>query len=404
MKTNYRRDFLKKSVLGFSGAALMPGVLRAAAISNPALATTPVIPVRTLGKTGIKIPILSMGTGDTNNPALVKASLDSGIKLLGTSTYYGNGNNETMLGNVIKSLPRESFLIATSTMPNGTDHQKGIFTDTAAGAAFKQDIEGSMKRLGVDFLDILFLPFAAKRESVLFEPLLRVMEDFKKSGKARFIGIATHSYVDEAILAAADTGIYDVAMIAYNFRMAQMQKLHEAVAYAATAGLGIIAMKTMAGGYWDEKRTEPINSRAALKWILQHENIHTIMSGMTTFEELQSNLAMMEDLKLSDDEQKELRLASSLPSEGLYCLQCRNCDGQCRYDFDIPTLMRSFMYSYGYRNFEHAQDTLLHANLPENACKNCGDCSVRCKAGFNVKNKIQDIARLKNVPREFLMA
>lgn len=228
------------------------------------------------------------------------------------------------------------------------------------------------------------------------------MEDFKKSGKARFIGIASHSFTDEALRAAADTRIYDVAMVAFNFRMASSQQIQEALNYGASAGLGIIAMKTMAGGYWDEKRTEPINSRAALKWVLQHENIQTVMSGMTNFEELQGNLAMMQDLKPSAEEMKDLRLASAGSSEGLYCLQCRNCNGQCAMNLDIPTLMRSYMYTYGYRNFEHAQDTLIHADLPENACENCGICQVSCKAGFDVQGKIRNIARLKHVPREFL--
>lgn len=65
---------------------------------------------------------------------------------------------------------------------------------------------------GMDHMDILLLPFAAKRESVFFEPLLRAMEDLKKQEKTRFIGIASHSLADEALIAAADTKIYDLAM------------------------------------------------------------------------------------------------------------------------------------------------------------------------------------------------
>jgi predicted aldo/keto reductase-like oxidoreductase len=343
-----------------------------------------------------------MGTGDTNNPALVKAAVDQGVLLFGTSTYYGNGNNETMLGSVLKSLPRESYLVATSTMPKGTDHQRGLFTDPTAATAFQSDIESSMKRLGVDYLDILFLPFAARRESVFFEPLLRVMEDFKKKGKARYLAIATHSYVDEAIRAAADVGIYDAAMIAYNFRMQKMEAMNEAVAYGARAGLGMIAMKTMAGGYWDAGRTRPIHSGGALKWVLHNENIHTVMSGMTTFEELQHNLDLMNDLQLRDQDLKELKLAASDLPESLYCLQCRSCQDHCTKNLDIPTLMRSYMYAYGYRNLVHAQDTLNLTQLPDSLCDDCESCTVNCAAGFNVKQKIRHIARLRNVPREFL--
>lgn len=399
---NNRRDFLKKSILGLSGATLIPATLEASSYPASGHDPAPALPVRILGKTGLKIPLLSMGTGDTNNPAVVKAALDNGVLLFGTSTYYGNGNNETMLGGVFKTLPRDSYLVATSSMPKGTDHQKGLFTDPTAGSVFKSDIEGSMKRLGVDYLDILFLPFAAKRESVFFEPLLRVMEDFKKSGKVRFLGIATHSFVDEAIRAAADTGIYDVAMTAYNFQLDKLQAVNEAVAYGASAGLGLIAMKTMAGQFWDAQRTQPISSRAALKWVLQNENIHTLMSGMTTFDQLQANLEMIRDSKLTEEDLKDLKLAMSRESEGLFCLQCRSCSDQCPYHLDIPTLMRSFMYAYGYRNLDHAQQTLNQVDLSTQPCDKCGVCKVNCTAGFDVKSRIQNIARLKDVPRDFL--
>lgn len=400
MKTNQRRDFLKKTILGLSGAALIPDSFREA--SNGNLIVKNELPYRTLGKTGLKIPMLSMGTGDTNNPALVKSVLESGVRLFGTSTYYGNGNNEAMLGGVFKTIPRDSFLVATSTMPKGTDHQNGLYTDATAGETFRSDIEGSMKRLNVDYLDILFLPFAAKRESVFFEPLLRVMEDFKKQGKARFIGIATHSFVDQAIRAAADTKVYDIVMAAYNFRLGeQLKAVNDAVAYGASAGLGIIAMKTMAGGYWDKERKQPINSKAALKWVLQNENIHTMMSGMTTFEDLKNNLSWLNDPKFNDEDRKELKLAQS-ENTGLFCLQCRDCDGKCKADMDIPTIMRSYMYAYGYRNMQHARQTLDYTSVKSNACQQCSNCTVNCKAGFNVREKIQDIARLKDVPVEFI--
>ena len=154
MENNNRRDFLKKSILGVSGAALLSGSLKASTFSSPFKSSTQELPVRTLGKTGLKIPVLSMGTGDTSNPALIKAVLNSGVRLFGTSAYYGNGNNESMLGEVFKTLPRESFMVATSVMPKGTDHQKGIFTDPDAAVSFQREVEEGMKRLGVDYLDI----------------------------------------------------------------------------------------------------------------------------------------------------------------------------------------------------------------------------------------------------------
>jgi succinate dehydrogenase/fumarate reductase-like Fe-S protein len=66
--------------------------------------------------------------------------------------------------------------------------------------------------------------------------------------------------------------------------------------------------------------------------------------------------------------------------------------------------MRSYMYAYGYRNLDHAQQTLNLVQLSDKPCNQCEVCRVNCPTGFNVKNKIQDIARLKAVPQEFLRA
>jgi predicted aldo/keto reductase-like oxidoreductase len=61
------------------------------------------------------------------------------------------------------------------------------------------------------------------------------------------------------------------------------------------------------------------------------------------------------------------------------------------------------MYAYGYRNLEHAQHTLTEADLPDNSCSNCDKCKIKCTAGFNIKERIEDISRLKKVPQEFLV-
>jgi len=66
--------------------------------------------------------------------------------------------------------------------------------------------------------------------------------------------------------------------------------------------------------------------------------------------------------------------------------------------------MRSYMYAYGHRNLRHALYTLNTVDLPSKPCDTCDKCSVDCIAGFDVKRKIQDIARLKDVPPEFLTA
>jgi predicted aldo/keto reductase-like oxidoreductase len=247
----------------------------------------------------------------------------------------------------------------------------------------------------------MFLPFLAKKESVFFEPYLKAMEKIKKDGKARFIGIATHKFEHEAIRAAADTKVYDLVMTAYNFRKANKQEIKEAIAYAAGQGLGIIAMKTMAGAYWDKERTKPINTKAALKWVLQDENIHTTVPGITTFDQLQQNIDLMSDLRLTEQENTDLVAFENNPL-GIYCQQCGECVPQCSKKLDIPTIMRSYMYAYGYKNLQHAQETLRYTDADENYCSGCNFCTVNCKMNFDIKAKIADISRLSKVPIDFI--
>jgi hypothetical protein len=64
--------------------------------------------------------------------------------------------------------------------------------------------------------------------------------------------------------------------------------------------------------------------------------------------------------------------------------------------------MRSFMYAHAYRNREAAQALLLDLGLPEFPCDDCGGCQVRCAKGFDVRQRVRDIVRLREVPREFL--
>jgi predicted aldo/keto reductase-like oxidoreductase len=99
---------------------------------------------------------------------------------------------------------------------------------------------------------------------------------------------------------------------------------------------------------------------------------------------------------------KDLKMASNEGSSELWCTQCRQCTIQCKQNLDIPTIMRGYMYAYGYRNLEKARFTLNEAGLPASPCADCSECNINCKAGFNVRKKVSDIARLLEVPNEFL--
>ena len=403
MENNQRRDFLKKSILGISGAALLPQALRASNSVTSNQAAIPALPSRVLGNTGLKIPLISMGTSGATNPGFIRSAYDAGIKFFFSATYYGQGNNEILVGDALKGLPRDSYTIGTACGADGLDQKTGTFTNGFDTEAYIKKAEESLKRFGTDHIDFLLFPYAGKREMVLHEGVLKAMQQLKQQGKVRFVGIASHDNVEEALKAAADSGVYDMAMPAYNYKSAGSTTLDEALAYAVKAGIGIVAMKTTAGAA-RSKSGPPLNTNAALKWVLKNENVASIVSGMSSVEELQKNLAMINNLKMTDQEMKDLNLANVLNEPGLYCLQCKECLPQCPANLDIPTLMRGYMYAYGYHNLEHAYYTVADSGMTGNPCDLCDVCKVNCRTGFNVQEKVRDIARLRDVPVDFLMS
>jgi len=401
-KTNIkgRRNFIKHSVAGLTGAVLAPSVLKLEGKPlGPQKEKTKFV-FRTLGKTGIKVPVVSMGTYDATS--IINAALDAGIVHIDTSADYNEGNDERMFGKVFKGRPRDSIVIGTSIgmwQYNAVDQIKKAISEKK----LRESIEGSLERLDVDFIDIYYLGGIKHKEIALFKPYLDVLEEYKKAGKLRYLGVTTHSNEPEIIRSVTDSGVYDVVLTAYNFRKNNKAEIKEAVAYAAGKGMGIVAMKTQAGVYWDRKdKTSTINMKAALKWALQDENIHTAIPSFKNVDQLDEAISVMENLALTPQEKADLKLDQGESATGLFCSQCNECVPQCPAALDIPTLMRSYMYAYGYGSTAKARETLDYVDLKGVPCSNCESCSVVCSSGFDVKLKATDIARLKDVPAEFL--
>ena len=401
-----RRSFLKNGVLGVAGIGALtaiPSSLRAAPQKFTAPkpdAKTGGFVTRKLGKTGVTLPIVSMGVMNADNENLVRATLDAGLIHLDTANGYQRGRNEEMIGKVLQGRPRDSYFIATKVQGDPRDGRTGLFSAETTGEKFLEKFETSLKRLGLEYVDILYIHNVMQRDSVLFEPLMKALESAKKSGKTRFVGVSTHSNEHEVIRAAIESKFYDVVLSGYNFLKTNLVELERAIAEAAQAGLGIIAMKTLAGSFFDRARTQPINVKAALKWALSNPGITTAIPGMTAFDHLEANLQVVKDPKLTDQDRKDLKLTVA-PEEVLFCQQCNECLPQCPKDLPIPSLLRSFMYAYGYKNLIAAYDLVASTGVGLNPCGSCVGCSVRCAQGFDVRGRVSDIVRLQAAPADF---
>lgn len=397
-----RRDFCKTGLAGLAGFSLLPAGRNGLSLEDPVPAKDrPAMIYRTLGRTGLKLPVVSMGVMNADNPNLVKAALEAGIVHLDTAHGYQRGRNEEMIGQVIKGLPRQSYVIATKVRGEGMDRETGLFTEKSTAAALTEQFNLSLQRLGLEYVDILYLHNVFRREAVLFEPLLAALEQLKKDGKVRFIGVSTHRNEPEVIRAAIEGKKHDVVLTAYNFRQDHHTEVAKAISEAAAAGLGIVAMKTQAGVYWDKEKTKPINMTAALKWTLQHPGVHTTIPGFTTYDQMNLDLSVMKGLNLTAEEKSSLQAPAA--QAGLFCQQCGACTAQCSRRLPIPDLMRGYMYAAAYRNLDAAREMAIETGVPENPCAGCGDCPVRCVKGMDVRERLTAIAALHHLPADFLV-
>ncbi len=396
-----RRKFIRATLLG--SAAVIAGKNARGSENkyheqNDAL--SPKIVTRKLGNTGLELPIVSMGVMRADNPSLVKAALKKGVVHLDTAHVYQGGRNEEMLGRLLQDYPRDSYIIASKVKVDGFNSETGKYTEETNPDEIFEKLNISLERLGIDHVDILYLHAIQSYDAALYKPILKNLKKIKKTGKARFLGVSTHRNMPEVIEAVVDSKVYDVVLTSYNFQMKDDMKMENALKKAAEAGIGIVGMKTMAGGFLDKERTKKVNAKAALKWALQNKNIHTTIPGYTSFDELEDSFSVMEDLTLTEQEKQDLKLDEV--SASLFCTGCEKCVKSCRHKLNIPDYMRAYMYTYGYHEHNKAQNVLASQKInAASVCEACNVCTASCQKGFDVAERIRDVSRLADVPQEF---
>lgn len=399
-KSGYdRRNFLTRAAAGLaavSAAGLWPGKLLAQEKENKTETGNKKIIYRRLGKTDINVPVISMGVMNSSAPQIVQSSYEQGVRLFDTAASYQFGRNEQMVGNVINRLGvRKEVVVGTKIY---SPQQRLNLSREEGKKKFITLLEGSLSRLHMAFADILYVHDVSSKEEVNDPAVLEALKILKEQGKIRYAGVATHSNMAEVIRAVAENGHYEVVLTAFNFTMDDETPLLDAIREAAAQGVGIIAMKTLAGGSrWPNPETRRANSnstiaRAALKWVLHNENITTAIPGYDNFEHLQEDFAVAYDLEYTPEEKKFLNDNDIKLSMG-FCRQCRTCLASCPYGVEIPALMRTHMYAAQYGNFLQARQTL--DDIPSQKslinCTSCDRCTARCAHSVDIARRIEEL-------------
>jgi len=304
-----RREFLKAATRLTATAAVCQGLAPASARGSASARPLGAIPVRTLGKTGLDLPILGYGgaalprkwanpLSHEDRVALVRYAYDQGLRYFDTSPVYME--SEAILGEALKDRRRQVCLVTKVESTRPEDVRKLV--------------EQSLKALQTDHLDILLIHGTPGLEQMSVPQAMKVHAELLKlrdEKVTRFVGLSAHGYFDKALALIASGG-FDMCMLSYGYIprgdnqiwTAHLTTLRDAcLAKAHELGMGIVAMKVLGAGMlgawsghivpgFDKQRLSQLPA-AAIHHVLQDPRVHVLNIGMRLTEEIDANIKII---------------------------------------------------------------------------------------------------------------
>jgi len=252
---------------------------------------------RRLGKTGLELSVVGFGAQRTRDPDLIRYALDQGMNHIETAWGYGAGlpgNSCECIGKATKG-KRDAVILSVA-------YSAGVPSDSKG--ALPIQFEQTLRDLGTDHIDVFLWHHpeinSDDREWTLEEnqavvtsgPDVDQMLKWKQEGKFRWCGITMHDQQEAWLKLVADSPLYDVAVVAFNYK--SPKRVIRAVEEAAGRGVGLIAMKTQSPSYLGgEKLGDAPDHRKALEWVLSKNYVTAAIPGMTTRDQADLNLSVM---------------------------------------------------------------------------------------------------------------
>jgi len=331
------------------------------------------VPRRKLGKTGVKVPVLSLGTmfNLIDTQVLLHSALKYGINYWDTSNIYAGGTSELGIGKFLKSNP---------------DRRKDLFIVTKASRArtveeIEQRLQLSLKRMNTNYIDLYYAPHGASDPKELTDELAKWAESAKKRKLIRFFGFSTHKNMAQCLLAASKLDWIDVIMPLYNFRVAQDPAMQDAIEACHQAKIGLVAMKTTGKttirrfrvgieteadrkmvGHFLERGLTP--EQAGIKFALADKRISSACVQMENTALLKQNVAIVLDETALSEQDKQILAEYARATCSGYCAGCAHiCQAAVPQMPYISDVMRYLMYYNSYGDRDRARQ--LFAQLPQ---------------------------------------
>jgi hypothetical protein len=392
-----RRDFLKTLAVGAAAVTSPIG----APILRPYPQTQALPPnkilkdgmvYRRLGRTGLTISEISLGGSPLPDERLLYQLVERGINYIDTSDSYENGNCERKVSRLWKEFGRDKIHV------HARFHLEGPWTEKSLVAS----VEGSLRRLGTDHVEILGIHGVEKPEHLTDERIRGAFEKLK--GKYRFRGLTCHVNQHAVIPKAVECGFYDMVQIGYNvFDIQETEKevktysdylgesgIHKLIDLVHGADMGVTAMKVLKiGGRRQDltafNKAGPSLYTAMLKWALENEKLSAVVTEILNEDEMKEDLAAI-GRPLAPEERRML-FAHIAAHAGSYCHSCGSCQAACPEGIQTADIARCIAYAESYgkgprARFEYA------ALRPEAAkCRDCGACERSCPYGLPVRER-----------------
>ena len=299
------KDLTRKEFLKRSSVLIGAGLLTSATSTFSTLNKQP--EYRIMGRSGFKVSAVGLGATRTMEPAIVKTALDHGVNFIDTGRSYFNGQNEVMIGEVLRGIRKNIIIQSKITLRRSSRDRNR--NDSASKKRLRQhmqsSLEMSLRALQTDYIDIMLIRNVKTVNVLENEAVLDFFQKAKEKGHIRACGFASHENQAELVKHANKSLFYDNVLVAYNHKGAythsktgrygewDQEALEAELIRAHENKIGIAAMKTCSAGLYAEEPDVQPTIVAGLKWILKHPFIHTMAVAMSNMEQINQDVQAM---------------------------------------------------------------------------------------------------------------